>query len=183
MSTDFRAAWLQDMQERFQSLKDLGDRAIAQVSDGEFFHQLDGESNSIAVLLQHMGGNLRSRWTDFLTTDGEKPDRNRDGEFVIEPGTRRSDVVARWEEGWRCVFDTFSALRPEDIEKMVRVRGEPHSVPQAIHRQVTHAAYHVGQIVFLAKHYRSSEWNTLTIPRGGTEAFNRALAAKYGAKA
>jgi hypothetical protein len=179
---DFRAAWLQDMEERFRSVKDLGDRAIAQVTDGEFFHQLDGEANSVAILLQHMGGNLISRWTDFLTTDGEKPDRNRDGEFVIVPGTRRTDIVARWEEGWRCVFDTFSALRPDDVERTVRVRAEPQSVAQAIHRQVTHAAYHVGQIVLLAKHYRSQDWKTLTIPRGASDAFNRELAAKYGAK-
>ncbi len=170
MDDELRGDYLEDIQSRFHGLKELADRALAQVTDGELFHQLDGESNSLAILLQHMGGNLRSRWTDFLETDGEKPDRNRDGEFEVAAGTRRSDVVERWERGWRCAFETLSTLSPTDLDRTVTVRGQPLSVQAAIHWQLTHAAYHVGQIVFLAKHYRSGDWQTLSIPRGQSAA-------------
>lgn len=177
MDEPFRAGYLADVRTRFRALKELADGALSQVSDGEVFHQLDPESNSLAILLQHMGGNLRSRWTDFLISDGEKPDRNRDGEFIVRPGASRGDVVQVWETGWRCAFDALDALRPEDLDRSVRVRGEVHTVPEAIHRQLAHAAYHVGQIVYLAKHYRSLDWRTLSIARGQSEAFNQRLAA------
>jgi hypothetical protein len=179
MGDEFRREYLRDVRERFRAQKELVDRALAQVTDGELFHALDAEANSIAVLLQHMGGNLRSRWTDFLTTDGEKPDRDRDGEFVIRPGTTRTQVEARWEDGWRIALDALAALGPADLDRTVLVRGEPHSVPAAIHRQLAHAAYHAGQIVLLAKHYRSAEWKTLSIPRGGSEAFARDMAERH----
>lgn len=175
MRDDFRSEYLRDVRERFRAHKELAERALEQVTDGEVFHQLDAESNSLAVLLQHMGGNLRSRWTDFLTTDGEKPDRDRDGEFVVKPGTTRAQVMARWHDGWRIALEALEALTPEDLDRSVRIRGEVLSVPEAIHRQLAHAAYHTGQIVLLAKHYRASDWKTLSVPRGGSEAYNRQL--------
>lgn len=177
MDHALRAGYLADIRTRFRALKDLADGALSQVTDGEIFHQPDPESNSLAVLLQHMGGNLRSRWTDFLESDGEKPDRDRDGEFVVRSGTSRGDVLQVWENGWRCAFDALDSLRPEDLGRSVRIRGESHTVPEAIHRQLAHAAYHVGQIVYLAKHYRAREWRTLSIPRGESEAFTQRLAA------
>lgn len=149
----------------FKSYKKLADKAIAQLKDEEFFVTLDEESNSVAVVMKHMAGNMFSRWTNFLTSDGEKPDRNRDMEFVIEASTTKDDVLDYWERGWACVFAAVEPLTPEDFEKTVMIRGEVHTIVQAINRQLTHYAYHVGQIVFLAKHYRSRDWNSLSIPR------------------
>jgi hypothetical protein len=122
--------------------------------------------------VKHLTGNMRSRFTDFLTTDGEKPDRNRDQEFEIGPGTTRTDIMRRWEEGWSCVFSAVATLKPEDLTRMVTIRGEPHTVLQALNRQVAHYSAHVAQIIFLAKHLRSSEWKTLSVPRGKSAEFN-----------
>jgi len=157
--------YLKDSLAAFRAYKKLTEKALAQVKDEEFFATLDEEANSIAVVMKHMAGNMFSRWTDFLTTDGEKPDRNRDMEFVIGAQTTRADVVAYWERGWQCVFDAVGPLTPEDFEKKVTIRGEEHTIVQAINRQLMHYAYHIGQIVFLAKHFRSSEWKSLSIPR------------------
>ncbi|HVS83533.1 MAG TPA: DUF1572 family protein, partial [Pyrinomonadaceae bacterium] len=149
--------------------------ALAQMRDEDFFKTLDGESNSIAVNMKHMAGNMISRWTDFLTTDGEKPERDRDMEFEMLPGTTKADMLAYWEKGWRCVFDAIEPLQPEDLMRTVMIRGQDHTVIQAINRQLAHYAYHVGQIVFLAKHFRSSEWQSLSVPRNKSAEFNARL--------
>jgi len=159
----------------FKSYKKLADKAIAQLKDEEFFVSLDEEANSVAVIMKHMAGNMFSRWTDFLTTDGEKPNRNRDMEFVIEANTTKDDVLNYWERGWACVFAAIEPLKLEDFEKTVMIRSEPHTVVQAINRQMTHYAYHIGQIVFLAKHFRSAEWNSLSIPRNKSAEFNATM--------
>ena len=169
--------YLEDIAEQFFKHKSLADRALAQVRDEDLFATLDPESNSLAMLIQHMAGNLISRWTDFLTTDGEKPDRDRDSEFVVKPGTTRTALLDRWEEGWRCLFQALAALSEEDLSLTVLIRAEPHSVIKAIDRQLTHQAYHTGQIVLLCKHFASATWRTLSVARGGTKAFN---AEKFG---
>ena len=157
--------YLDDSLKAFRAYKKLAEKALNQTKDEEFFVALDEEANSIAVVMKHMAGNMISRWTDFLTTDGEKPDRNRDMEFVIQANTTREEVIAFWERGWQCVFDAISALTPEDFEKRVMIRGEEHNLVQAINRQLMHYAYHIGQIVYLAKHFRSAEWQSLSIPK------------------
>jgi hypothetical protein len=159
------AAYLDDVLAQFQKLKKLAEDALVQVSDDELLVSLDAESNSLAVIMKHMAGNLRSRFTDFLTTDGEKPDRNRDGEFEIQGQPDRAAMIADWESGWARLFDTLHTLTPGDLLRDVQIRGERHSVMQALDRQLTHHAYHVGQIVFLGKHFRSETWKTLSIPR------------------
>ena len=158
-------AYLDDVRLQFRKLKKLAEDALAQVKDEELNVTLDAESNSLAVIMKHMAGNLRSRFTDFLTTDGEKPDRNRDGEFEIDGHPGRAATFRDWESGWTRLFETLNALTPADLLKDVHVRGERLSVIQALDRQMTHHAYHVGQIVFLAKHLRSSEWKNLSMPR------------------
>jgi hypothetical protein len=172
------AFYLEDSRREFRSIKRLAEKAMSQVSDEAFFATLDPEANSIALVVKHIGGNLRSRWTDFLTADGEKPDRRRDSEFEIEPGDTRASLLARWEEGWRTLFAAIDPLSPEDLSREVVIRGEPHSVMKAINRQVTHYAGHVGQIVLLSKHSCGSRWQTLSIPRGKSEEFNRELRAR-----
>ena len=167
--------YLDDSRSAMRAYKKLAEKAIAQLKDEEFFATLDDESNSVAVIMKHMAGNMISRWTDFLTSDGEKPDRNRDMEFVIEPSTTKFEVVAYWNRGWQCVFDALEPLRPEDCEKTVTIRGETHTIVQALNRQLMHYAYHIGQIVFLAKHFRSAEWNSLSIPRNRSAQFNAYL--------
>lgn len=162
---------LQEIREQFRQLKSAADRSLAQTRDDELFVRLDEEANSIALIMKHVGGNLRSRWTDFLTSDGEKPDRHRDREFEIEPGEDKAAIVQRWEQGWRCVFDTLDSLSAEDLERTVTIRSEPHTVPQALVRSLTHTATHVGQITLLVKHLRSGDWNTLTIPRGKSDEY------------
>jgi hypothetical protein len=159
------AAYLDDVRAQFRKMKELAEGALTQVSDGELLVRLDPESNSVAIVMRHMAGNLRSRFTDFLTTDGEKPSRNRDGEFEIERPLTRDQVLADWESGWNTLFGALDSLSSDDLLRDVYIRGERHSVMQALDRQLTHHAYHVGQIVFLAKHLRSSEWRTLSIPR------------------
>ena len=167
--------YLDDALRRFRDYKKLAERAFAQISDEEFFRTLDEESNSIAINMKHMAGNMISRWTDFLTTDGEKPERNRDLEFVMLPETSKDDMLAYWERGWQCVFDAVEPLKPEDLMRTIRVRGQDHTVVQAINRQLAHYAYHVGQIVFLAKHFKSSEWQSLSVPKNRSAEFNAQL--------
>ena len=170
--------YLEEALRSFRSYRKLAEKAFAQVSDEEFFVTLDAESNSIAVIIKHMTGNMISRWRDFLTTDGEKPTRQRDMEFVITPETTRADLLDVWERGWQCVFDAMEPLRPEDLSRKVFIRGEEHTVLEAINRQQTHYASHIGQIIFLAKHLRSSEWKTLSIPRNRSAEFNSYLTEK-----
>jgi hypothetical protein len=159
------SAYLDDVRDQFRKLKKLAEGALAQVSDEQLHVTIDEESNSIAIIMKHEAGNLRSRFTDFLTTDGEKPDRNRDVEFEIDVPPDRASVMANWERGWSALFATLDSLKPDDLLRDVYIRGERHSVIQALDRQMTHHAYHVGQIVFLAKHLNSATWKTLSIPR------------------
>ncbi len=164
---DVGAAYLDEARRSMRGHKRLAEGAFAQISDQEFFAQLDPEANSIALVVKHMTGNMRSRWTDFLTSDGEKPDRNRDQEFEFSPNTdTRADLMRRWEETWRLVLDTVGSLQPSDLGRTVTIRGQKHTALQAINRQLAHYAYHVGQIVLLAKHSRGPEWKSLSIPRG-----------------
>lgn len=167
--------YLADSVSSFRSYKRLAERALEQVSDNEFFAQIDEESNSLAVIVKHIAGNLRSRWTDFLTTDGEKPDRYRDTEFELIGDTRKS-LMHYWEAGWQTLFGTLEQLSADDLSKTVTIRGEPHTVVEAINRQLTHYAYHVGQVVFLAKHLKAKEWKTLSVPRNRSAQFNEFLA-------
>ena len=178
MDGDVAAAYLDEVRRQFRGYKRLAEGAITQLKDEELFIAIDPEANSVAVIIKHMAGNMRSRFTDFLTTDGEKPDRHRDQEFEMDLATTRADLMRRWEECWNIVFAAIAALKPEDTTRMVTIRGEPHSVLQAINRQVAHYAYHVGQIVFLAKHFRSSQWKSLSIPRGKSEEINRKAIAE-----
>ena len=170
--------YFEDSLSALRAYKKLAEKAIAQLKDEEFFVTIDEESNSVAVVMKHMAGNMLSRWTDFLTSDGEKANRNRDMEFVIEPQTSKDDVIAYWERGWKCVFDALEPLRPEDFEKKVLIRGEPHTIVQAINRQLMHYSYHIGQIVFLAKHFRTAEWKSLSIPKNRSAEFNAYLTSK-----
>jgi hypothetical protein len=166
-----RDAYLEDALAQFRKYRALADRALEQVAGADFFRALDPESNSIALVMKHVSGNMRSRWRDFLTTDGEKPDRNRDGEFEVAPGETRQSIAAAWEEGWDRLFAALAPLRAEDLARTVRIRGEAHTVMQAIQRQLTHYAYHVGQIVFLAKHFAGARWISLSIPKGRSKDF------------
>ena len=165
MNESLATHYLEDSIASLRAYKKMADKAIAQLKDDEFFVTLDPEANSVAVIMKHMAGNMFSRWTDFLTTDGEKPNRNRDLEFVIETQTGKDDVIAYWEKGWQCVFDALEPLKADDLSRKVLIRNEEHTVIQAINRQLMHYANHIGQIVFLAKHFRSTEWQTLSIPR------------------
>jgi len=171
MAFEVSKHYLEEGRRQMRGHKHMGEGAMSQLRDEDFFVALDPESNSVAVLVKHLAGNMRSRFTDFLTTDGEKPDRFRDREFEVTAATTRADVMRWWEEGWSCVLGTIDSLKPEDVMRSVTIRSEPHTVLQAINRQIAHYAAHVGQIVFLAKHLRSSEWKTLTIPRGKSEEF------------
>jgi hypothetical protein len=163
--------YLEEALRQLRGHKRMGDGAMAQLKDQEFFVALDAESNSVAVLVKHIAGNMRSRFTDFLSSDGEKPDRFRDQEFALTPATTRADVMHWWDEGWARVFAAIEPLEPEDVMRTVTIRGEPHTVLQAINRQIAHYAQHIGQIVFLAKHLRAGEWKTLSIPRGKSEEY------------
>jgi hypothetical protein len=164
--------YLDDCVLQLGKLKEQGEKAMAQIGDDHFFATLDPEANSIAIIVKHMAGNMRSRWTDFLTSDGEKPDRHRDREFVIEPEDTRARLLNAWNDGWTLVLGAVSSLTPEDLGKTVRIRGEGHTVVEAIDRQMTHYAAHVGQIVLLAKHYAGPNWKTLSIPRGKSREFD-----------
>lgn len=174
---ELTANYHKDAVASFRNYKNLAERAIEQVSDVEFFTALDEGSNSIAVIVKHIAGNLHSRWRDFLTTDGEKPDRNRDAEFEMIGDTRES-LLQFWEAGWRTLFANIEPLTEEDFAKTVTIRGEPHTVVEAINRQLTHYAYHVGQIVLLAKHFKSTEWKSLSVPRNRSSEFNQYLAGQ-----
>jgi hypothetical protein len=172
-------SYLQDSIGLFRYYKKLGDRAMAQCPDEALFITLDAESNSIAIIVKHMSGNMRSRWRDFLTTDGEKPDRNRDREFETPPDTR-VQLVEMWERGWKYVFDALDPLTEADLTRTVTIRSEPHSVMQAINRQIAHYAHHVGQILFLAKHLtfsKTGKWESLSVPRGKSADMNAKVAA------
>ena len=169
-----------DALQSFRNYKKLAERAIEQISEEEFFKTIDAEANSIAVIVKHIAGNLRSRWTDFLTTDGEKPDRNRDTEFEMIKDTRES-LMQFWETGWQTLFDNIEPLTVEDFSRTVSIRGEPHTIVEAINRQLTHYSYHIGQIVFLAKHFKSSDWKTLSVPKNKSAQFNQYLADKQAA--
>jgi hypothetical protein len=168
---DLASHYLDEAHRQMRGYKRLAEGAMAQLKDHELFLTLDPESNSIAILVKHMAGNMRSRFTNFLTTDGEKPDRHRDQEFELTSATTRADLTKWWEEGWGRVFAAIEALKPEDVMRTVTVRGQPHTVLQAINRQIAHYAQHTGQIVFIAKHIRSGKWKTLSIPRGKSEQF------------
>ena len=170
--------YLEDALNTFRDYKKLGERALAQLSDEDFFRAIDAESNSVAVIMKHLGGNMISRWTDFLTTDGEKPERNRDMEFVMLPETTKEDMLAYWEKGWKCTFDAIEALTPDDLLRTVRIRGQDHTVIQAITRQVAHYANHVGQIVYLSKHLKAGDWQSLSVPKNRSAEFNAYLKEK-----
>ena len=169
---DLGRQYLDDAIRELRKYKAFAERAAAQVEDEAWFRTLDPEGNSIALVMKHMTGNMRSRWTDFLTTDGEKPDRNRDSEFETEDSDTAASIRKRWEDGWARVFAALEALEPDDLGRTVTIRGERHTVLQAINRQLTHYASHVGQIVFLAKHLAGERWQTLSIPRGKSREFD-----------
>lgn len=173
-----RQAYIADCASQFRKLKDMADRAVAQTDDDSFFVSLDPGGNSIATIMKHLAGNLKSRWTDFLNADGEKPDRNRDTEFETTEADTRNGILATWEVHWALAINTIAALTTEDLDRTVTIRGEPHSVPQVINRQLTHTAGHVGQIVLLARHYAGHHWQTLSIPRGRSKEFNEMMKKK-----
>lgn len=169
--------YLEDSIKTFSSYKKMSEKALTQVSDEEFFFKLDEESNSIAIIVKHIAGNMRSRWTDFLTTDGEKEDRHRDTEFELVNDSRES-LMNYWERSWGTLFEAFESLSVDDFDKTVSIRGESHTIAEAINRQITHYAYHIGQITFLAKHFRVSDWKTLSVPKNRSAEFNDYLAKK-----
>src|SRR6202163_1827208 len=168
----FEAAYLDEARRSFRGYKRLADGGLTQLTDHDFFTAPDTESNCAAQIVKHVAGNLRSRWRDFLTTDGEKPDRNRDQEFVLTEADTRPDLMRRWEESFQIVFDNIASMKPEDFVRTVTIRGEPHTILQAITRSMMHTAYHVGQILYVGKHLRGSEWTVLSIPKGKSEEFN-----------
>jgi len=170
MAHEFTTSYVKDSIALFRQYKRLADRAIEQMTDEQLYTAIDPESNSVAIIMKHIAGNMRSRWTDFLSSDGEKPNRNRDTEFEAAPATR-AELLAMWEEGWRLVFAALEPLSDSDLTRKVLIRTEPHSVMQAINRQVAHYAMHIGQIVFLAKHLAGANWKTLSIPRGRSAEF------------
>jgi hypothetical protein len=172
MALEFTTSYIEDALAVFRYYKRLGERAMEQVSDEHLFTALDGEANSIAIIVKHMAGNMRSRWTDFLTTDGEKPTRNRDSEFVDPPATREA-LLADWENGWACMFAALEPLSDADLSRKITIRGEAHSVMQAVNRQLAHYPHHVGQIVLLAKHFACDRWQSLSVPRNKSAEFNR----------
>ncbi len=172
---DLGRHYLEIALETFQKQKMLAEKALTQLSPEEYLILIDPEANSIAIIMKHMAGNMRSRWTDFLTTDGEKPDRNRDEEFTE---SSLEDIMRSWEENWQLVFATLESLNPDDLLKTITIRQQPHTVLKAIERQIDHYGYHVGQIVFLAKHLKSQEWKTLSIARGASQGFNQSMASK-----
>lgn len=168
--------YLAECIKNFKSLKSLGDRAVSQLDDKQIHFTVDSESNSIAVIMKHLSGNMISRWTDFLTSDGEKPDRNRDEEFIDKEAPIK-EILNYWEKGWECMFGSIASLTEDDLLNVIYIRAEPHNVISAINRQLSHYAYHIGQIVFLAKHIKGKDWQTLSIPKGKSEEFNK---TKFG---
>jgi len=176
MALRFTTSYLEDSLAVFAYYKKLAERAMDQLTDEQLFATLDDEANSIAIIVKHMSGNMLSRWTGFLTTDGEKPSRNRDGEFEEPPATRAA-LLATWEAGWACLFAALQLLTDADLARTVTIRGEAHSVLQAINRQLAHYPHHVGQIVLLAKHFAHDRWQSLSVPRKGSAEFNRRVEA------
>ena len=174
------ALFIEELRGEARRCKAMADEALAQVDDAAFTAALDPETNSLAVLVKHVANNLRSRWTDFYDTDGEKPDRHRDREFELEPEDTRAALMTRWDAGWQCLFAVLDTMTAEDLERTVVIRAEPHPVPRAILRGLIHAANHVGQIVMLAKHLTGPRWQTLSIPRGHSEQVNAAMRARFG---
>jgi uncharacterized damage-inducible protein DinB len=177
MALKFTTSYLEDSIELFRYYKKLAEAAIAQVSDEQLLIAQDEENNSIAIVVKHMTGNMRSRWTDFLTSDGEKPNRHRDTEFE-EPASSRQALMKSWEEGWNLLFAALEPLADSDLGRTITIRGEAHSVMQAINRQVAHYSYHCGQIVLLAKHFKGREWKSLSVPRKKSDDFNQKVLAK-----
>jgi hypothetical protein len=184
MQPDLASHYLDEIRRQFRGYKRLGEGALAQVKDDELLIALDPEANSVAITIKHIAGNMRSRFTDFLSSDGEKPDRHRDQEFEITSATSRDELTRWWEQGWEHVFSTVASLKPDELMRTVTIRGEPHTVVQALNRALAHYAYHIGQIVLLAKHFRSADWKSLSVPRGKSEEFNRKALEeqKHGAK-
>ena len=176
MAHQFSTSYIEDSLSLFRYYKKLSEGAMEQLSDEQLFIALDEEMNSVAIMVKHMAGNMRSRWTDFLASDGEKPDRNRDTEFVAPPANR-AELMRIWNDGWERIFHALQPLSDTDLERKVYIRGEPHSVMQAINRQIAHYAYHSGQIVFLAKQLKGSDWKTLSVPRNKSADFNRKVMA------
>jgi hypothetical protein len=176
MALEFTTSYIEDSLAVFHHYKRLAERAMEQVADDQLFTMLDPEANSIAIIVKHMVGNMRSRWIDFLTTDGEKPARDRDSEFVDPPATR-AQLLAEWESGWACLFAAIEPLAESDLKLTITIRGEAHSVLQAINRQLAHYPYHVGQIVLLAKHFACDHWRSLSVPRNQSSEFNRKVAS------
>jgi hypothetical protein len=172
--SDLASHYLEEIRRQFRGHKRMGEAAMAQLEDKDFVATLDPESNSVATLVKHIAGNARSRFTDFLTSDGEKPDRLRDREFEVSAKTTREEVLRQWEQAWAHVFSALDSLKPEDVQRIVTIRQEPHTVMQALNRALAHYAQHIGQIVFLAKHLRSAQWQTLSIPRGKSEDYKTA---------
>ena len=172
MADNTAASYLDEAFRAFRGYKRMADGALSQLDDREFFHVPDTESNSVALIVKHMAGNLRSRWTDFLASDGEKPDRDRDQEFILTAADTRDDLMRRWEHSWETVLNTLKSLQPEDVARTVYIRRETHTVLQATNRSMLHTAYHVGQILFLGKHLRGAQWKTLSIPRGKSAEVN-----------
>lgn len=177
MSHEIANNYMADAVRSFRGYKKLAERAIEQISDEEFFETIDTEANSIALIVKHIAGNLCSRWTDFLTTDGEKDFRDRDAEFEVIGDTRRS-LMQTWEAGWTTLFRSIEPLTADDLSRTVTIRGELHTIVEAINRQSTHYAYHIGQIVLLSKHFRAAEWRSLSVPRKQSLQFNQFLAAR-----
>src|SRR5215813_3745223 len=161
----FAAQYVDESFRGFRGYKRLAEGAMAQLGDQDFFHMPDPESNSVALIVKHIAGNMRSRWTDFLTSDGEKPDRDRDSEFLLSGADTREVLMKRWDQSWETMFESLKGLTPEDVSRTVTIRGEPHTVLQAINRSLAHMAYHIGQILFLGKHLRGPEWKTQSIPK------------------
>ncbi len=172
-------AVLAEYRARLATYRAMAERALAQVDDAAFFAALDQENNPLALQVKHVGGNLRSRFTDYLHSDGEKPDRRRDGEFELHDGDTRDALMALWATGWARLEGTLAGLTPADLLKAVTIRGEPHTVVQSLARNLAHVAYHVGQIVLLAKHAAGPGWQTLSVPRGQSEQFGAALRAQH----
>jgi hypothetical protein len=178
--SDFRHDYLADIRAQLARLRSAAERAMAQVGDHDFAKVLDTDANSIAVIVKHVAGNLRSRCTNFLTSDGEKPDRDRDGEFELRPNDTRTSLLNEWATAWDLLGATVEGLSPDDLQRTIHIRDEPHTVVQALNRHLGHLAYHVGQIVLLAKHWTGGEWQTLTIPRGQSKGFNPAKQGEVG---
>ncbi len=179
---DISTAYLDDLFRSLRGHKRLADNAIAQLSDEQFFAAPNPDDNSVAIIVKHVAGNLRSRFTDFLTSDGEKPDRQRDQEFEVTSDATREQIMSLWEQHWQLLFETVNSLHSDDLERMVTIRAQPHSVLQAMNRAMSHLAYHIGQIVWLSKHWKGAAWQSLSIPKGQSEQVTAKMAEKYKAQ-